>query len=173
MADKRFKNNIYTNILITRKVNVNIVNIGKNIKEIIKNHIENEIEGKCIVEGYIKKKSINILTYSSGILNNDNILFNVTFECMVCFPIQGMKIKCVAKNITKAGIRAEINDEDNPLVIFISRDHHYKSKYFSKVKENDNIIINVIGQRYELNDTFVSVIAELVEPKKKKIKIIK
>jgi len=167
----QLNNNIYTNVLITRKVNINIINIGKNIKDIIKISLENEIECKCIVEGYIKKNSINILTYSSGLLNNDSVLFNVSFECMVCFPVEGMKIKCIARNITKAGIRAELNDDDNPLVIFISRDHHYKSTYFSKVKENDIIIIKVIGQRYELNDKFVSVIAELVEPKKKILKI--
>jgi len=35
------------------------------------------------------------------------------------------------------------------------------------VKEDDKIMVRVIGQRFELNDPFISVIAELVKPKEK------
>ena len=37
---------------------------------------------------------------------------------------------------------------------------------FSNVKENEEINVRVIGQRYELNDKYISIIAELL-PKKK------
>jgi hypothetical protein len=63
------------------------------------------------------------------------------------------------------GIRAETNESPSPVVIFISRDHHYNSSYFSSIKENDDIQVRVIGQRFELNDKYVSIIAEIVEPK--------
>ena len=36
---------------------------------------------------------------------------------------------------------------------------------FNSIKENDEITIRVIGQRYELNDEHVSIIGEIVEPK--------
>ena len=55
-----------------------------------------------------------------------------------------------------------MNENPSPLVIFIARDHHYKSNAFSNVKENDTIQVKVIGQRYELNDKYVSVIAILM-----------
>ena len=38
--------------------------------------------------------------------------------------------------------------------------------YFSAVKPDDEIEVKVIGQRFELNDKYISIIAELVEPKK-------
>jgi hypothetical protein len=76
-----------------------------------------------------------------------------------------MLINCIAKNITKMGIRAETNENPSPVVIFISRDHHYTSSYFSNIKENDDIQVSVIGQRFELNDKYVSIIAKIVEPK--------
>ena len=69
------------------------------------------------------------------------------------------------ENITKIGIRAETNENPSPVVIFISRDHHYTSTYFSNIKENDDIQVSVIGQRFELNDKYVSIIAKVVEPK--------
>lgn len=166
--NKSKKIGIYMKNMITRRVSLQMNKIGKNIKPILEKIISSQIEGKCAVEGYIKPGSINILTYSNGILNGDNITFEVVFECLVCSPVEGMHIDAIAKNITKAGIRAETNEDISPVVIFIARDHHYKSEhitYFSSIQENDNIKIRVIGQRYELNDKYISVIGELIKPK--------
>jgi DNA-directed RNA polymerase subunit E'/Rpb7 len=156
---------IYTPTLITRKIPISIIHVGKNIKQTLEKIIASQIEGKCVVEGFIKPGSAKIATYSSGIVKADEIIFDITFECMVCSPVEGMLINCVAKNITKMGIRAETNENPSPVVIFISRDHHYTSSYFSNIKENDDIQVSVIGQRFELNDKYVSIIAKVVEPK--------
>jgi DNA-directed RNA polymerase subunit E'/Rpb7 len=156
---------IYTPTLITRKIPISIIHVGKNIKQTLEKIIASQIEGKCVVEGFIKPGSAKITTYSSGIVKADEIIFDITFECMVCSPVEGMLINCVAKNITKMGIRAETNENPSPVVIFISRDHHYTSSYFSNIKENDDIQVSVIGQRFELNDKYVSIIAKVVEPK--------
>jgi sugar/nucleoside kinase (ribokinase family) len=73
-----------------------------------------------------------------------------------------MRISCAVKNITNAGILAHTDEgEYSPLNIFIARDHHYNVAYFSELKEGDIIMVRVIGQRFELNDPFVSVIGEL------------
>ena len=156
---------IYTPTLITRKIPIGIIHVGKNIKQTLERIIASQIEGKCVVEGFIKPGSAKIATYSSGIVKADEIIFDITFECMVCSPVEGMLINCIAKNITKMGIRAETNVSPSPVVIFISRDHHYTSSYFSNIKENDDIQVSVIGQRFELNDKYVSIIAKIVEPK--------
>jgi DNA-directed RNA polymerase subunit E'/Rpb7 len=155
---------IYSKSLITRSITLSINKIGKNIKQTIEKEISNQIEGKCIVEGFVRPNSSRIVTYSSGlIVNGNNILFEVVFECDICFPVEGTLISCVAKNITKAGIRAESADEvPSPVVIFIARDHHYNNNYFSSIHESDIINVRVIGQRFELNDKYVSIIAELV-----------
>ena len=71
-------------------------------------------------------------------------------------------------NITKAGIRCETKEEVSPVVVFIARDHHFKSKEFSSIKVEDEITIRVIGIRFELNDNYISVIAEFVAPRKVK-----
>ena len=158
---------IYSRSLITRSVVLPIVTIGKNIKETIEKCIAINFEGKCIVEGFVKPNSSKIITYSSGVVQGTNIKFEVVFECQICCPVEGMLIPCVAKNITKAGIRAESDEEvPTPIVVFIMRDHHYMSKYFSSINETDKIMVRVIGQRFELNDKYVSIIGEAVDPKK-------
>jgi DNA-directed RNA polymerase subunit E'/Rpb7 len=107
-----------------------------------------------------------VITYSSGIVQATNIVFEVVFECQICCPVEGMVFKCVAKNITKAGIRAESAEETpSPVIVFITRDHHFTMQYFSTIKENDIFNVRVLGQRFELNDKFISIIAELLEPK--------
>jgi len=158
---------VYSRCLITRNIVLPISAIGKNIKENIERTISANFEGKCIVEGYIKPNSCKIITYSSGLIERSiNILFEVVFECEVCFPVEGMLINCVAKNITKAGIRAEsATDVPSPIIVFIAKDHHYNSTLFSEVKEGDQITVRVIGQRFELNDKYISIIGELIKPK--------
>jgi DNA-directed RNA polymerase subunit E'/Rpb7 len=163
---------IYMKNVLTRKVHMPFNAIGQNIKENIEEYLKKDIEGKCIDEGYIKNDSINILSYSAGDVISDKVLFIVMLECLVCRPVEGMKFKAVVKNVTKAGIRAEIKEKVSPMIIFIARDHHYKSQEFSKVKEGDDINVKVIGIRYELNDKYISIIGELVE-KKIKLKRLK
>jgi hypothetical protein len=84
---------------------------------------------------------------------------------MVCMPVEGMLIECTCKTVTKAGIHANvIDDEGNkPVTVFIARDHHYIDDRFQSIKENTRLTVKVIGIRFELNDTSICVIAKLTD----------
>jgi DNA-directed RNA polymerase subunit E'/Rpb7 len=155
---------IYAKSLITQSITIPIANVGKGVQSIIEKAISLSIEGRCIVEGFVKPGSVKIVTHSCGVVKGNNIVFEVVFECETCYPVEGMNLKCVAKNITKAGIRAEsLTDVPSPVVVFITRDHHYDNPAFSDIAEGDTIKVKVIGQRFELNDKYVSIIAEMVD----------
>jgi DNA-directed RNA polymerase subunit E'/Rpb7 len=168
---KKKKFGVFIRCVSTEKICIAVSNIGGNITNTLKSILSKKIEGKCGENGYIKEGSTGILSYSNGICKGSSIVFDIVFECEVCNPVQGMIIECVVKNITKAGIRAELEGyENSPIVIFIARDHHYSLKEFSSVTEGEKINIKVVGQRFELNDKYVSVIAELdVKDLKKKL----
>jgi len=159
--------NIYSRGLLTRKIVLPITVIGKNLDQVIEEYIRNNFEGKCVVEGYIKQNSTKIIRYSSGVIERgNNVVFEVVFECDICFPVEGMLISCAVKNVVKAGVRAEIaNEEPSPIVVFVAKDHHYSSQYFNDIQVGDIITVRVIGQRFELNDKYVSIIGELVKEK--------
>jgi DNA-directed RNA polymerase subunit E'/Rpb7 len=161
---------IYMQNVLTRKVSLPFKSIGSNLVENIEKYLSTRIEGKCVPEGFIKPKSIRIVNYSAGTVNGKFVAFTVVFECLICRPVEGMKFKAVVKNITKAGIRCETQEDPSPVVVFIARDHHFKSKEFSQLKLDDNITLKVIGIRFELNDPYISVIAEYVPPRKIKAK---
>ena len=158
--------NVYSLSQITKSIMLPISAIGKGLHQTIERTIAAMVEGKCIVEGFVKTDSVRVITYSSGLVKSDSVLFNVVFECSVCYPVSGMLMNCVAKNITKAGIRAESSEETpSPFVLFIARDHYYASDYFNSIEEKEKFTARVIAQRFELNDKYVSIIAELVPQK--------
>ncbi len=154
---------IFNKSLLVRRIPLKLEYIGNSIKENLERKIAASLEGKCTTEGYIKPGSVSVLTFSSGEIKGNDIMFETSFECLVCNPVEGMLINCVAKNITKAGIRAELDMDPNPLIIFVARDHHFSDKQFSQINEEDHIKVRVIGQRYELNDKNISIIASLIE----------
>ena len=160
---------VYSPCQITKSIILHITAIGKNLQQTLENTIAKMVGGKCIVEGYVRPDSVRVITFSSGIVKGENVLFDVVFNCEVCYPVSGMNLNCIAKNITKAGIRAESADEQpSPFVLFVARDHFYASDYFNSIEENEKFVARVIAQRFELNDKYVSIIAELVPPPKER-----
>ena len=158
--------NVYSLSQITQTIMLPINAIGKDLHQTIERTIGSMVEGKCIVEGFVKTGSVRVITYSSGVIKANNVVFDVVFECSVCFPVAGMLLNCVAKNITKAGVRAESSEETpSPFVLFVARDHYYSSDYFNSIEEKEKFVARVIAQRFELNDKYVSIIAELVPQK--------
>jgi DNA-directed RNA polymerase subunit E'/Rpb7 len=167
-AKKRKDNitSIYNRALLTRNITLPISNIGTNLKETLEQFISFHYEGKCIVEGFVKSQSTKIVTFSSGEITRGNMItFVVTFECEICYPVEGMIISCIAQNITKAGIKAGSADETpSPIVVFVAKDHNFNNEYFSQIKIDEIFNIRVIGQRFELNDDYVSVLGEITRP---------
>lgn len=157
---------IFSKSLLTRTISLPMQVIGSNLRDILEEKIRKSFEGKCEQEGFIKAGSSQIVTYTSGIITRGNmVVFDVAFEADICFPVEGSVLLCTVKNITKAGIRAESADAvPSPIVVFVAREHHNaNSSLFSSVKVDDRIYVRVIGQRFELNDKFVSVIGDLIK----------
>jgi len=156
---------VYIKSLLTTKVVLSINEIGQNIRQNLEKKIAAKVEGKCSVDGFIQPKSVVVKTYSNGIVNTGLVEFQVVYECMICRPVEGTLIECVAKTITKAGIHAEVIGKygEVPITAHIARDHNYNDSRFNDVKEKDIIRVKVIGVRFELDDPCIYVIGKVVE----------
>jgi hypothetical protein len=157
---------------IKRKLMVSFSKIkqGVDVKQFLTNELAKQTEGYCSIEGYICPKSISILSYSCGTLTGANIIFDIVAECFICFPNEHTTIKCVARTITHAGIRAGatqlIPGSLSPIEVFLSRDMNTKnSELFSRIEENDILTVEIIGRRFVLHDTHVTIIAMLIDAK--------
>lgn len=158
---------VYIASILTKKVILSINEIGTHLKHNLERTIAKTTEGRCIKEGFIKRGSTKIIKYSCGNINGDKIEFQTVFECMIAHPVEKMLIECTAKTITKAGVHAEVVDPDGtvPIVVFITRDHHFKDKQFLDIQENMKLLVKVVGVRFELNDPQICVIGQLAEYK--------
>ena len=163
-------NEIYKRILLNENVVIEFKDLNSNLVNTLTNLLKQKNEGICISEGFIKPDSIKLINYSTGELYSNKVSINIAYECYIANPAESDIYECIVKSITKVGIRAEINNESsNPVIIFIARDHHHNNELFSKVKENDIVNVRVIGKRYELNDKYISLIAELIDKNKESI----
>ena len=144
-----------------------ISHLNKDIKGLLHKEMSSRYEGKCSVEGYICPGSISIFRYSCGTLSAGNIRYDVVADCLVCLPDEHTQIKCVAKTITQAGIRGIATKLQvgsiSPIEVFLSRDMNNKnSDLFGRVEEGDTLTVEIIGRRFVLNDTHVTIIALLL-----------
>lgn len=162
------KYGVYIRSILNMKIALLVTEVGRNLTQNLEHLIRKKTEGKCIAEGFIRPNSVKVISYSSGLIKDDHIEFVVVYECMVCYPVKDMVVTCTVSEVTKAGIHAFVKDIDSdnvPITVFVSRDHHSTSKYFNSIKENAVIEARIIGVRFELNDPSITTIAALVEKK--------
>ena len=163
---QHLSSDIYIPTMVSQKVVLPFTAIGRNIRSVLEQHLAHAYEGKCNAEGYVRPRSTQLLAHSSGDLTDYGaVAFEVMYEYQACNPVEGMLIPCIVKTVTQAGLQAHLVPEPSPIVVFVSRDHHYSNPQFSKIKVGDEIVVRVIGRHFELNDPVVSVIAELPQRK--------
>jgi hypothetical protein len=130
-------------------------------EEFFMTYAKNKMEGLCRKEGYLSIDSMKLKSYSCGVLYADSVSFDVCFTANVCNPEVDMETDCKIINNTKIGIRGIYQDYDNPIIFFVSREHN-PTKNFDLYFIGQSIRIKIIGTRFELNDTAISSISEII-----------
>ena len=154
---------IFSKAQITQRIALPITVIGKDLHQTIERVISELISNKCIEEGFVKDNSVKLISYSSGTMKNDKVIFDALIECDIVYFTSGALVSCVCQNITKAGIKGISSiEKPSPFIIFISRDQFYSDEKFLSIKEGDNFISRVIAQKFELGDSYISVIGAIV-----------
>jgi hypothetical protein len=158
---------------IRRTVSLPFYKITKGIviAQLLRNELAKMVEGRCSIEGYICPYTVAISSYSCGTLAGANIHFDIIADCLICYPDENSVITCVAKTITQAGVRAGAKGLErgkvSPIEVFLSRDMHASSRdLFSRIEENDILTVKIIGRRFVLHDTHITIIAMLMDVKK-------
>jgi len=163
--------NLFTKNILVKEINIPFQHVGNNLHDYLEFKLKNMYENKCIEEGFIKRNSIKLIEngLSYGLLKDNDIFFNVLFECDICKPVEKQIIKCVVKNITRAGIKCVYynESESSPIIVFIAKDVDINNnpddiRKFSECEKGKQINIKVMGVRYELYDEFISIIASIV-----------
>ena len=155
---------LYQSAVLSRELKIPMTQVGGNVMQLMESILRRS-EGKCCEQGYVKKGSIKIMHHSCGVIKGVDVFIEVVFECKITNPLVGQVLACVVESNTKAGIRSRLDTTESPFIIFLARDHHYNNKQFADIQVNESFNVRIIGQRFELNDKYVSIIGELVKPK--------
>ena len=158
--------NIFVKNSIEYTISLEANYINKNINRTLMKKIKEEIECKCIKEGYVKKDSVKILYRSPGQIStshfNGNIMYNLKIQIEVCNPLEGDVIDVTVKNINKMGILGESGDGDvPPISVLMAKQHHIDNDLFDVLKVNSKIKVKIIGKRFEYGDNQINVIGVL------------
>ena len=153
---------LYIESIIHHVVYIPITDVAENIKRVVEEISANALEGKCCVHGFVRPESCTVISYSSGEIRGADVKYNVVLRCLVCNPPEDFRMRCTVTSVTKVGIKASAIDKYSPLVVFVSRDHMKKGESFDGIAVNQDINIQIVGTRFELNDPTVTAIGLLV-----------
>ena len=131
------------------------------LKRFFLSYAKENIEGKCRKEGYVSEGSIELESYSCGLLFADSVSFDVKFKAEICNPVVDQITECKIINNTKIGIRGIYQEKNNPVIFFVSREHN-PEKNFDDYHIGQTIQVRIIGTRFELHDTAISSISEII-----------
>lgn len=156
---------VFVKSTLCRNIQLPISDIGddEELVDKFKTILSSELQGKCTVEGYLKKNSIIIHKYSIGILKGHQVCFNVEFFADMVYPIKDQLLKCVVIGPNHFGLKCRLKDDDdcNSCDVYIPRDHHHPLARLNKHSTDTDIEVKVIGVRFEVNDPQITVIASI------------
>lgn len=152
---------LYTRVLVARRINLAASAVSSEMDDVIVAGLRKRLEGRCGTDGYVKPGSVELQRISAGKADGALVEYHAGVTMEVCLPVEGQKIRCVAKDVTKAGVRCAALVTPSPVVIFVARDHHAQNEAFQKITPGDELVVEVLGQRFELGDEYVAVIARL------------
>jgi DNA-directed RNA polymerase subunit E'/Rpb7 len=136
--------------------------------------LKKKVEKKCNKNGYIDEV-YKIIEFSDGIMIPENLsgnaIYNVTYHCKICIPIEKSIIIGQIKVINQELVVA-IN---GPIIIFIPKDNvdstfwnisdnfSYTKDLSKKLKIGDFVCIEILNKRINCNDTQIKVIGKLLD----------
>lgn len=172
---------IFMKVLINEKVKLEPRYLNRNYKNELIKRLNEKLAGKCTRHGYIKKNSIEIYKITPGMIEmislNGTVNYDIYFHAEVCNPMLGTMLNVKVINTNKFGILAEsgyTDDETNEFLniieIIIAKNSVsiVSDTDLDNISKGDELKIEVIGKKYELNDKQIKIFGKIVVDTKKK-----
>lgn len=144
---------------LVRNVHIESKYLQRNIEASLLAQLRMKVEGVCVAEGYIQRRSLSILEYSLGRTNliKGGIDYTVKFQADICMPHPGQVFRVPVTLKSKIGVHAEIT----PIKALLPRDLHIGNADFETMKEGEEIEFEVVGARFQQGDDSIVVLGKL------------
>lgn len=165
---------IFVPIRFRTTIQLSPADLVADFEQVLLHKVRASLEGVCSRFGYIRPGSISIIRRSTGSFVkqhfNGHIKFDMVCKAEVCNPCIGSVFEAVVKNKNALGIHAESNlkddgrDETVMDIIIPKRSVGIVSTVnLDNVQVGDKIFVEVLGKRYQLNDTKISIIGRAIQ----------
>jgi DNA-directed RNA polymerase subunit E'/Rpb7 len=160
------ENSIFMKMLLTDKIKLEPSFLSKSFKDEILKRLKLKVEGICTRHGFVKPDSIEIHKICAGRVEmiglNGNTQYDVLYHAEVCNPLIGSIIRCKVSNINKFGILAEAGTIIEAIIAKNSVNIQSEID-LEKIRIGDEVLIEIVGKKYELNDKKISLIGRIVK----------
>lgn len=157
--------NIFMRMLLTDKVKLEPAFLSKKFKDEVLRRLKAKLEGVCSRHGFIRPNSIDIYKICMGKIElvslNGNVQYDVSFYADICNPLIGSVIKSKVMNVNKFGVLAEA--EGVVEIIIAKNSVGIQSEVdLNKIRIGDEVLVEVVGKKFELNDKKIALIGRVV-----------
>jgi DNA-directed RNA polymerase subunit E'/Rpb7 len=144
---------------LVRNVHLVAKDLKRNIESSLLAQLRHTVEGRCVSEGYIMRRSLSIVEHSLGRMNliRGGLEYVVKFQADVCLPHPGQHFRAPLVLKSKIGLHAELS----PLKILLPRDLHIGVGEFDEATEGQEVEVEVIGSRFQQGDEHIVVLGKL------------
>ncbi len=156
--------------------------IGSNFRDVIQLKLCQMSEGICTRHGYILPGSIKVLSTSLGRMDgaslNGAVVYEAEYEAQLYNPTIGSRVKARVVNINRFGILAHAHMSDasidstsammttrDVLEIIVAKQGGTvlaSDVDLENVRIGDIVTVEILGKRFELNDTKISIIGKII-----------
>jgi DNA-directed RNA polymerase subunit E'/Rpb7 len=161
----------YKNIKQYTRISIEPYHMNSDIILNLKLILKKKKEKKCNKNGFIDE-IYKILEYSDGMMHPENLngcaIYNITYHCKICIPIENTLIIGQVKVINQELIIAT----NGPVMIFIPKENvdnniweiidGYKNKN-KKLETDDFVKIQITNKRINQNDNQIKSIGKLID----------
>jgi DNA-directed RNA polymerase subunit E'/Rpb7 len=144
---------------LTRMVHVEAKHLMRNIRANLLAQLSHKFDGVCVAEGYIQRKSIEIVDYSLGrtALIGGGADYRVVFRADICMPHPGQVFRANVSLKSKIGVHADIT----PIKALLPRDLHIGNPAFEDIAEGEEVEFEVVGSNFQQFDESIVVLGKL------------
>ena len=152
---------------ISERVNLTANQLDNNLDISLATALKRKLEGRCCRFGYVRPNSVVIVSRTLGEVEgchfNGAVTFRVEAVADICRPAAGDRLFCEIENINRLGLLAKAGENKEVHVYAVI--HQYDNAVFfedPRLKELANIVVEVVGTKYKLNDATLMVLGKIV-----------
>jgi len=176
------QDDIFTKQIMTETVKLSPRDLHKNYMNTIRSILIDKFENKCSHYGYIKKDSIELLRVSMGIVEVATFAgystFDVRFRADVCNPLINSIVSAKVKTSNQFALMCMCGYTDpvmgviNVLQILIPKQTVMirSDVNLGHIKIGDTVNIEILGKKYQLNDSKLNIVGKIVKVTDKTLK---